>query len=144
MPEELRDNGWHLEKTFEIGNAIVEVNRFDSYHPRFSMRIGWKQGSRVGAWFPFGDEHRTYADDICEAVELAETYILDQTELRLNVIAKEIQAQHERAVDKREQHEDGIDRRAEEREEKKRAVEKPVVVKPAPIRSTPKRREKND
>jgi len=112
----MNDNGWELEKSFEVGNAIVEVNRFDSYEPRYSMRIGWKQGQRVGAWFPFDEENMetNYYDDVCEAVAQAESYIAEQIELQLKGIIDDTQKQRERAVEKRKRHEQNVERRREE------------------------------
>jgi hypothetical protein len=114
-----RNNGWVLEKTFEVGNAVVEVNSFDSQRPRYSIRVGWQSTDRqrVGAWFPYdpdADEPRAYSDDVVKAFEEAEAYILAETERRLKNIADEVQTQRERAAAKRKQHEANVERRREE------------------------------
>lgn len=108
-------NGWLEDKVFEVGRAFAEVKRFDSYRPRYSMRVGWRNKDHIRTWFVFAPEHeQTYYDDICEAVAQAERYIIDETERRLKTIADDLQMQRERSIAKRKRHEQNVERRREE------------------------------
>lgn len=115
-----RTSSWKLIETFLRGEAKAEVSMLDGYQPKYSVRIGWKDTKREGAWFPYREESN-HAQDIAAVAKEAEVYVLDKIGEFIKKQNDDLAVMKQKADEKKKRYEDNVERRKQENRDRTRA-----------------------